>query len=131
MGTQYSFKFSFKNQDFIESVKSSKTMLQRSALILLVLVNAIFSYPYADESRMPYAKRNWAFADLMTPDGSFNFDAKRDYFGSDPVFKPFGDTGNVGLGNVGLFGNVSPHWRSWVAIVPSESFRLIPCYLIL
>ena len=25
-------------------------------------------------------RRNWAFADLMDPDGTFNFDAKVNYF---------------------------------------------------
>merc|ERR1712012_1369882 len=42
---------------------------------------------YGDSDRF-WQKRNWAFADLMTPDGSFNFDAKRGYFSSQPFIQP-------------------------------------------
>ena len=69
-----------------ESVKSS-TPLKFESQMSLPIVNfrkvinflrkfsTILFQNYGDSDRF-WQKRNWAFADLMTPDGSFNFDAK-------------------------------------------------------
>merc|ERR1711868_294782 len=54
---------------------------------LAFLVLGLCSANYGDSDRF-WQKRNWAFADLMTPDGSFNFDAKRGYFSSQPFIQP-------------------------------------------
>merc|ERR1711953_996139 len=44
----------------------------------------LFSASVSASERFHGEKRNWAFADLMTPDGSFDFDSKRSY---EPSFR--------------------------------------------
>ena len=58
-----------------ESQMSPPIVNFRKVIHFLRKFSTILFQNYGDSDRF-WQKRNWAFADLMTPDGSFNFDAK-------------------------------------------------------
>jgi len=58
------------------SLRFKLTKMTRAIYFFFLICSASAT---ASESRFRGEKRNWAFADLMTPDGSFDFDSKRSF----------------------------------------------------